>query len=57
MDPRDVTFKSGDGVPPGELPRCAVCQRLVEGGEPVVRLHGLLVHARCAVYRRRAVSR
>ena len=39
------------------LGSCATCDSTVFGDEAHMKLHGVLVHRRCAAYRRRSLTR
>ena len=54
LEIRMVNRRIEHGVPATAVARCSVCARPVETSEAVIRLHGLVVHARCAAYRLRA---
>lgn len=55
------TFLAGAVVKPGgvyhERSSCLVCGVRIGSGEPTIKIHGALVHMRCAAYRRRAARR
>jgi hypothetical protein len=40
-----------------ERPSCLACGARIGNGEPTIKIHGALVHMRCAVYRRRVARR
>jgi hypothetical protein len=40
-----------------ERSSCLVCGARIGSGEPTIKIHGALVHVRCAAYRRRAARR
>jgi hypothetical protein len=59
IEPR--TFLAGAAVkrgrPQDERPSCLACGAAIGNGEPTIKIHGALVHMRCAVYRRRVARR
>ena len=59
IEPR--TFLAGAaakrGVAHDERPSCLGCGARIGSGEPTIKIHGALVHMRCAVHRRRVVRR
>jgi hypothetical protein len=40
-----------------ERSSCLVCGARIGSGEPTIKIHGALVHVRCAAYRRRLARR
>jgi hypothetical protein len=40
-----------------ERPSCLACGDRIGRDEPTIKIHGALVHLRCAVYRRRMARR
>ena len=40
-----------------ERASCLACGTRIGTGEPAIKIHGALVHLRCAVYRRRMARR
>jgi hypothetical protein len=59
IEPR--TFLASAAVKRGESHHertsCLACGARIGNGEPTIKIHGALVHMRCAVYRRRGPRR
>jgi hypothetical protein len=55
------TFLAGAVVKPGgahdKRSSCLLCGARVGSGEPTIKIHGALIHVRCAAHRRRAARR